>query len=182
MTTNRRGYDNPVDATRDWLHPYAPKLERDGHTVVATRFVRLDGRTFDLGALIGDQEGPRKERTRLETMRQYWQQRPEQKQYSQHTKDAHGAVIDTAFRGGTQEEFVLALRQLATMVHCDLTGELREPHTLVPLEPPKRHRWTPGSRTCDNCGKDYEAAMNGEPCQKKPVCAHGHHCTGGEHE
>lgn len=55
------------------------------------------------------------------------------KRYSQQTKDAHGAVI-LAGMSGTKQEFVLALRQLATMVHCDLTGELREPHTLVPLE------------------------------------------------
>ena len=53
-------------------------------------------------------------------------------QYSQHTKDAHGTVV-LAGMSGTPEEFVIALRQLATMVHCDLTGELRGPHTLVAL-------------------------------------------------
>lgn len=52
--------------------------------------------------------------------------------YSQETKDAHGAVILAGITG-TPEAFALALRQLATMVHCDLTGELREPHTLVAL-------------------------------------------------
>jgi hypothetical protein len=55
-----------------------------------------------------------------------------QPRYSQATKAAHGAVILAGMRG-TPEEFVLALRQLATMVHCDLTGELREPHTLMAL-------------------------------------------------
>jgi hypothetical protein len=52
--------------------------------------------------------------------------------YSQHTKDAHGAVLLAAF-GSDDDKYLLALRQLATMVHCDLTGELREPHTLVAL-------------------------------------------------
>ena len=55
--------------------------------------------------------------------------RPE---YSQHTLDAYGAVLLGAL-SGTPEEYALALRQLATMVHCDLTGELREPHTLAAL-------------------------------------------------
>lgn len=53
--------------------------------------------------------------------------------YSQATKDAHGAVIEAGLRDDLKA-FVLALRQLATMVHCDITGELREPHTLAPIE------------------------------------------------
>ena len=51
--------------------------------------------------------------------------------YSQATKDAHGAVILAGMQSD-EALFVFALRQLATMVHCDLTGELREPHTLEP--------------------------------------------------
>jgi hypothetical protein len=48
--------------------------------------------------------------------------------YSQETKEAHGQVILACLRG-TPEQRDQALSHLAKMVHCDLTGELRGPHT-----------------------------------------------------
>jgi hypothetical protein len=54
--------------------------------------------------------------------------------YSPETIEAYGAVILAGFIEDNQDNFIIALRQLATMVHCDMTGELRQPHTLVPIK------------------------------------------------
>lgn len=49
--------------------------------------------------------------------------------YSPETIAAYGAVIDAGFVAGGDID--AALRHLATMVHCDIAGELRQPHTHV---------------------------------------------------
>jgi hypothetical protein len=48
--------------------------------------------------------------------------------YSPETTAAYATVIETGLRG-TADDMLVALRHLATMVHCDFTGELRAPHT-----------------------------------------------------
>lgn len=48
--------------------------------------------------------------------------------YSPETTAAYAKVIETGLRG-TADDMLVALRNLATMVHCDFTGELRAPHT-----------------------------------------------------
>jgi hypothetical protein len=48
--------------------------------------------------------------------------------YSPETTAAYGALIESGLRGNVVQVFE-ALRHLATMVHCDFTGELRLPHT-----------------------------------------------------
>lgn len=48
--------------------------------------------------------------------------------YSPETTAAYATVIETGLRGSA-DDMLVALRHLATMVHCDFTGELRAPHT-----------------------------------------------------
>jgi hypothetical protein len=48
-------------------------------------------------------------------------------EYSRHTKDAYGEVLE-AFHGSDHEAQDRSLKQLFKSVHCDLTGELRDPH------------------------------------------------------
>lgn len=48
--------------------------------------------------------------------------------YSPETTAAYATVIEMGLRG-TADDMLVALRHLATMVHCDFTGELRAPHT-----------------------------------------------------
>lgn len=53
--------------------------------------------------------------------------------YSPETIAAYEKVIETGFNESARyyiptDAMLVALRNLATMVHCDLTGELREPH------------------------------------------------------
>lgn len=44
--------------------------------------------------------------------------------YSPETIAAYATVIETGLRGSA-DDMLVALRNLATMVHCDFTGELR---------------------------------------------------------
>jgi hypothetical protein len=47
--------------------------------------------------------------------------------YSPETTAAYGAVIDAGMTGNA-DDVLIALRHLMMMVHCDFTGELRQPH------------------------------------------------------
>lgn len=48
--------------------------------------------------------------------------------YSQKTKNAHGRVLEAGMGIAGAGDLIEAMRDLAKHVHCDLTGELREPH------------------------------------------------------